>query len=34
MWRRTEVSERRIQGDQDACRMLHVEINESVDNNY
>ena len=30
-WKRTEVTERRIQRDQAARRMLHVEINESVD---
>ena len=30
-WKRTEVSEERIQGDQAVCRMLRVEINESVD---
>ena len=30
-WKTTEVSERHIQGDQAVCRILHVEINESVD---
>ena len=30
-WKRTEVSERRIQGDQAARHMPYVKINESVD---